>query len=292
MTKITHLSADCPVEDIIDIIDRDAAVIVDNILSSVDLVNLRSQLDDCISKTKPGTMEFTGYKTKRVGALLAKSAACRDVATNPLAVAVAKKSLEPFCDDIQLHFTQAVAIGPGEKGQLLHRDRGVWGGYLNRKIETQLSTIWAITDFTSENGATQIVPGSQNWPADRVPEPHEVLRAEMKAGSVLFYTGSVIHGGGANTTADEFRIGLLLHYTLNWLRQEENQYLSCPPEVAAELSPELRGLIGYSMGGPNLGFFSSPDIDSDLEHVPPEKLFRDPVVQQEVREADGYRVPT
>ena len=123
------------------------------------------------------------------------------------------------------------------------------GGYLPRKVEPLFSTIWAVTEFTRKNGATQIVPGSHLWKKERQPKPDEIAYAEMKPGSVLFYTGTVLHGGGANQTKDETRVGLFLHYALNWLRQEENQYLSCPPDVAKNLPSELRSMIGYSKGG-------------------------------------------
>ena len=96
----------------------------------------------------------------------------------------------------------------------------------------------------------------------------------MSPGSVLCYNGTVLHGGGANATEDETRVGVFLHYTLNWLRQEENQYLSCPPEHAEHLSQELRALIGYAKGGYVLGFYSDPDDDSaQHESVSPENLF-------------------
>ena len=96
----------------------------------------------------------------------------------------------------------------------------------------------------------------------------------MSPGSVLCYNGTVLHGGGANTTQDETRVGVFLHYTLNWLRQEENQYLSCPPKHAKHLSQELRALIGYAKGGYVLGFYSDPeDYSAQNESVSPENLF-------------------
>ena len=175
---------------------------------------------------------------------------------------------------MQLRFTSAVAIAPGESAQILHRDRGIWGGYLPRQIEPLFSTIWALTPFTRENGATQVVLGSHQWEKERQPEPHDIAHAEMSAGSVLCYNGTVLHGGGANTTERETRIGVFLHYTLNWLRQEENQYLSCPPEHAQRLSQELRALIGYAKGGYVLGFYSDPDdLSAEHESVSPENLF-------------------
>mgnify|MGYP003307781593 FL=1 len=142
-----------------------------------------------------------------------------------------------------------------------------------RKIETQFSTVWAITDFTKENGATQVVPGSHKWDKERMPLDEEIENAEMSAGSVFIYTGSVMHGGGANQTSEN-RLGVFLHYAPNWLRQEENQYLSCPPSIAKELEPELRDLMGYSQGGYVLGFFTDPtDTEGKFESVSPKKLF-------------------
>ena len=225
--------------------------------------------------TKNGQDEFTGYETKRVGALLARSKTCQKLALNPLINEMAGNFLGPHCENYQLHFSSAIQIGSGESRQILHRDRGVWGGYIPRKIETQFSTVWAITDFTRENGATQVVPGSHKWDKNRQPQSDEIAYAEMKAGSVFIYTGSVLHGGGTNNT-DEQRLGVFLHYAPNWLRQQENQYLSYPPEIAKEFSPELRSLIGYSKGGYVLGFFTDPtDTEGKLESVSPEKIFGD-----------------
>ena len=90
----------------------------------------------------------------------------------------------------------------------------------------------------------------------------------------MIYNGSVMHGGGKNTTNNDYRLAVLLHYTLTWLRQEENQYLSCPPEIAKELSPELRSLMGYTKGGPVLGYYSTPGSPGEgVEVAGPESLF-------------------
>jgi ectoine hydroxylase-related dioxygenase (phytanoyl-CoA dioxygenase family) len=126
-----------------------------------------------------------------------------------------------------------------------------------KDIEPQLNTIWAITDFTKENGATQVVPGSIGWADDRVATPEEICQAEMKAGSVLIYTGSVFHAGGENKSNAD-RIGANLTYTLGWLRQEENQYLSCPPEIARDFSAELQDMLGYTMGQFAMGYYTPP----------------------------------
>ena len=142
-------------------------------------------------------------------------------------LASARQYLKQHCDDVQLHFTSAVAIAPGESAQILHRDRGIWGGYLPRKVEPLFSTIWAVTPFTKANGATQVVPGSHLWDKARQPGPRDRVCGN-DPGSVLCYNGTVLHGGGANSTSDEVRTGVFMHYALSWLRQEENQYLFLP----------------------------------------------------------------
>ena len=274
MAEIQHLEATATTGDITDVLVRDGAVILDNVMGSDELGRLKAELSPYLAQSVYGQDEFTGFKTQRIGALIARSEACGDVALHPLMLASARQYLKDFCDDIQLHFTSAVAIAPGESAQILHRDRGIWGGYLPRRVEPLFSTIWAITPFTQDNGATQVVPGSHLWDKDRLPEPHEIAYADMAPGSVLCYTGTVLHGGGANATTEEVRTGVFMHYALSWLRQEENQYLSCPPHHASKLSPQLRALIGYSKGGYVLGFYSDPDDESGRhESVSPENMF-------------------
>ena len=274
MAEILHLDSETSVAEILNVLDDDAAVIIENVISSDTVEILKNELAPYLSKEVFGRDEFTGFSTKRVGALIARSNTCRDLALNPLVIDVAKQYLEPFADGYRLHFTSAVSIGPSETKQVLHRDRGIWGGYLPRKIEPLMSTNWAVTEFTRDNGATQVVPGSHKWEKEREPDDTEIAYAEMNPGSVLLYTGTVLHGGGANKTASEIRTGVFLHYALNWLRQEENQYLSCPPEIAKELSPELRSLIGYAKGGYVLGFYSDPyDEEAKFESVSPENMF-------------------
>ncbi|MEO0962388.1 MAG: phytanoyl-CoA dioxygenase family protein [Pseudomonadota bacterium] len=273
MTGITHLPANTTPETIKEAIEDQGGVIVDNLISPAKIKRISDELAPYLEAGEFGREEFGGFQTKRIGALMAKSPECHDLALHPLINAACDLSLRPYCDSHQLHFTQAVSISKGEGAQTLHRDRGVWGPYLNRSIETQFSTIWAISEFTRENGATQFVPGSHKWDKNRSATDDEIAYAEMSPGSVLLYNGTVFHGGGANTT-DTNRVGVLLHYTLNWLRQEENQYLSCPPDKAASLPSDLRRLMGYSLGGPTLGFYSTPGAPGEgRDLAPPEYLF-------------------
>ena len=105
--------------------------------------------------------------------------------------------------------------------------------------------MFALTDFTAANGATRVVPGSHRWPLDRDAEPQEIIQAEMKAGSALFYLGSTIHGGGANRTESEWRRGMFLGYVVGWLRTEENTFLTVPIDQARTMPQRIQELLGY-----------------------------------------------
>ncbi|MEM7638497.1 MAG: phytanoyl-CoA dioxygenase family protein [Pseudomonadota bacterium] len=270
---LKYLPADAKPDALVEALKSDGACIVEGVLDAAALTQMKAECMPYIDATETGRDDFTGRKTTRTGALVARSATCRDVVMNPTIVGGAKQFLEPYCETIQLHLTQFIRIQPGQPVQPLHRDRLAWGGYLLPDLEPQFNTIWAITDFTKENGATNVIPGSNNWDPDRHPSRDEVEYAEMKAGSVLVYSGSVVHSGGANVS-DQERIGLNITYALGWLRQEENQYLSCPPEIAKDFDPELQAMLGYAMGSYALGYFTPPlPPGKGPEVVPPEFLF-------------------
>jgi len=257
MPKLQRLPADTSPETISEMLKQDGALILLNVMDDAQLQILRGELAPYVTATEDGRDDFTGRKTTRTGALVARSAACRDLVMHPSALGGARTFLQPYCETVQLHLTQLICIKSGQPKQPLHRDRLAWGGFLPADIEPQFNTIWAVTDFTFENGATQVVPGSNNWDPSRTPSEDEVTYAEMPAGSVLIYSGSVIHAGGANVSGAE-RMGLNITYTLGWLRQEENQYLSCPPHIAKDFSPDLQALLGYAMGSYALGYFTPP----------------------------------
>jgi ectoine hydroxylase-related dioxygenase (phytanoyl-CoA dioxygenase family) len=281
MPTLEHLPADASAESIAALLDRDGALILDGVLSADAVAQVRGEIDPYVEATANGRDGFTGYQTTRTGALVARSPACRELVMHPAILAACDVFLKRACDRYLLHLTQVIRIKPGQPKQPLHRDRLAWGGFL-KGVEPQLNTIWAMTDFTEENGATQVVPGSPTWAEGRTAEPHEVGYAEMKAGSVLVYSGSVIHAGGENR-ANTDRIGINLTYCLGWLRQEENQYLSCPPAIARTLDPKLQALLGYAMGGYALGYYSPPlPPGVGPEVVPPNYALGDDV------EADGW----
>ncbi|MFM8408696.1 MAG: phytanoyl-CoA dioxygenase family protein, partial [Alphaproteobacteria bacterium] len=172
----------------------------------------------------------------------------------------------------QLHLTQVIAIGPGQGGQSVHRDQWAFDFFpFPVGYEVQCNTIWAIDDFTEENGATRLVPGSHRREDGLAFEQGDTVAATMPAGSVLLYTGSLYHGAGANRSGATRR-GLNLTYAVSWLRQEENQYLSIPPEVARTLPEDLLRLVGYARGAYALGYVDDmrDPLDVLLGRVGPE----------------------
>lgn len=244
--------------ELLDAIERDGAVIVRDVLSPDDVAQALRELDPYIVGTGLIDSELVGKRTTRTGALAARSAVARAAIVHPDVMRVGRRFLSEFSAGIQLNLTQVMRLLPGQGSQQLHRDRFLWGRHLPPQVEPLFNTMWALTEFTEQNGATVVVPGSHRWDWDREPTPEEIVSASMPVGSVLLYTGTVVHGGGSNQS-DSPRIGMNITYLLDWLRQEENQYLSCPPSVATEFDdPELGALLGYSTGNGGLGYYSSP----------------------------------
>lgn len=256
MPQLQHLPADADADTILAVLRADGALILDNAIAPAEADALAAELQPWIDATPLGADDFAGRLTTRTGALVARSPRVRPLVTDARVLALAGAFLGPWCERVQLHLGQVIRLRPGQPAQAIHRDRWAWGVHLAH-LEPQLNTIWALTDFTQANGATVVVPGSLDWPDDRRPAPHEIAYAEMRKGSLLLYTGGVFHGGGANVS-DADRIGLNITYTLGWLRQEENQYLACPPDIARTLEPDLQQLIGYAMGSYALGYYSPP----------------------------------
>jgi len=214
---------------------------------------VRAEMEPYLSAVSAGPDDFTGHATRRAGGLLARSETARDVVANPLVLGTVERVLHD-AKNYHLHLTQVIAIGPGESAQAIHRDQWAFDFFpFPSGFEVQCNTLWAMTDFTEENGATRVVPGSHKL-ADRLRlDESDTEPAEMEKGSVLLYTGALYHGGGANRS-DAVRQGLNITYARAWLRQEENQYLSVPADLARTLPDPLLRLMGYARGAYALGY--------------------------------------
>jgi hypothetical protein len=264
--SVEHLPADTAPAAVAEIVKEEGAVIVVGVASSRLLDSIEAELEPYLEATPPGPDDFTGFLTRRTGSLIARSPAARQLVMHPLALETTGNLLA-HATNFQLHLTQAIAIGPGQPAQPIHKDRWAFDFFpFPTGYEVQCNTIWALTEFTEENGATRIVLGSNTADDTQVFTQDDTEPAEMERGSVLFYSGSVNHGGGANRT-DQVRIGLNITYNLAWLRQEENQYLATPPELAQTLPVELLRLMGYTRGAYALGYID--DLRDPIEAVLP-----------------------
>lgn len=266
MTTLNHVPANTPAAELAEFLRRDGYVIVDKLVSDEDMDVAVSELQPYLDATPDGYNEMIGRKTRRTGALVARSAKCRDFVRHPLILGVAKDFLS-HASELQLSLSQVISIEPGETAQALHRDESAWDFFpFPDDYHIEFNTLWAMTDYTSEMGATRIVPGSSH--SSKLPKEYDdsdCVQAEMERGSVLLYQGKIVHSGGANKTKDKVRRALNLNYSVGWVRQEENQYLSVPLEVARTLDDEMLKLIGYQEGAWSMGYWR--DFENPLTAV-------------------------
>jgi hypothetical protein len=264
---VEHLAADCKPEQVAEALARDGCAIVDGVIGAAQRTHLERELAPWIAATPPGRDDFAGRRTRRTGGLVARSPASRELIAHPLILGAVGAVLAR-ATSYHVHLTQVISIGPGEPAQAVHRDQWAFDFFpFPAGYEVQCNTIWALTDFTEENGATRVIPGSHRYEDKLQLSVADTEPAEMEAGSVLFYTGALYHGAGANRS-NATRTGINLTYAVSWLRQEENQYLSCPPEIARTLPTPLLRLMGYARGAYALGYVD--DTRDPIEVLRPE----------------------
>lgn len=261
--SIKYLTKRSPFPAVRQALDRDGCVVITDLIDSNMLDAVERELAPYFQDTPCGEGYFWGKKTKRMGGLFAKSPHCRDLAIDAAVLEIVKSILLEGCEQIQINLTQAIEIEPGEPEQILHRDDEVFP-FPHEGTEFMMNALWALDDFTTENGATRIVLGSHREELDRAPPEDRVEYAVMAKGSVLIYLGSVVHGGGANKSTAPRR-AVAMSYSLGWLKQAENQFLANPPEVARQYPEILQRLIGYQIHQPNLGWYEGQDPKVVLE---------------------------
>ena len=267
---VRHLPPDASADAVAAVIAEDGCAVIDDLATPELLDRVDTEMAGWVEQTPYGVDDFAGPRTRRTGGLVARSAAARALVLDDLVLGTCDRVLD-HVQQYQLHLTQLIRIEPGGAAQMIHRDQWAFDFFtFPAGYEVQCNTIWALTDFTEENGATRVVPGSNHF-EDKLRLTHDdTVPAEMRKGSVLFYTGSVYHGGGANRS-DAVRVGVNITYNLAWLRQEENQYLSVPLDVARTLPVDLLRLMGYARGAYALGYVDDlrdpisvvrPDLDT------------------------------
>jgi len=228
---------------------RDGFVVLERLFDADQVAALRTALRP-LFRAETGRNPFEGLQTRRIYAVIQKTLACNALAEHPLVLALLDGILAP---NYLLSQLQAIEILPGEAAQPLHHDDSLYP-VPRPRAPLGAATILALDDFTAENGATCILPGSHLWD-DRQPTAREAAAVQpvvMPAGSVVLFVGTLWHGGGANRSAAP-RLAVTAQYCAPWCRQQENFSLSVSRERVRECSPDMQRLLGYSVHAPFMG---------------------------------------
>lgn len=251
--KLNRLPKTAVVEEVMEKIHADGYCIVEGLAGDQLMDKMAQEMDPWVEKTCYGKDEIMGMRTRRTGSLIARSTYARKLIMDPLVLGACGNMLSR-ASTFQINNAQILSVGPGAQGQPIHIDEHTWD-FQEFSEPIMCNTIWAMSEFTEEIGATRIIPGSHNLPAGIHYEYEDTIPAEMNRGDVMIYSGKMYHGAGANTTKDRVRQGVSITYIVGWLRQEMNQFLDCPMEIARTLPDDLLKVMGYQLGSHGLGWW-------------------------------------
>ena len=259
------------------VLDRDGVVIVEDFFSASWLKRYNGEVQPLIDnhrRTYTGVEafdDFLGYKTVRMQGLAAKTPSFIDALVDDRLLAVMDHLLLPLCTSYLLSAGELIEIRSQETSQRLHTDNNSWPTPIQNMGPLVANAMVALTDFTDDNGATLVVPGSHLWAKGHLPEPDDIATAAMPAGSVAIFTGDTIHAGGTSTS-DDIRRGLSISYCAGWLRPVENHFLNLDVDAVRAMPDAARALLGYDVydgtgrGNGVLGYY---------EMGSPKDLFKD-----------------
>ena len=228
------------------------AVIAKGLLSQDLLARINAEVDEYLSlqnqQGQPATGRnsydaFLGHKTIRLHGLMSKFPSAGEIIALPGIVDWATQLLAPETGQILLNAGELIQIEPGEERQQAHRDSDSWPLPLTDQ-PIIVNAIYALDDFTLDNGATWVAPDTWHWPKEQRAQETDYVRGVMQAGDALLFRGDLIHRGGANES-DARRRALSISYSVPWVRTVENNFLHVTPQAAAALSPALQALLGY-----------------------------------------------
>ncbi|MEM9514036.1 MAG: phytanoyl-CoA dioxygenase family protein [Actinomycetota bacterium] len=231
-------------------LERDGYTIVENVLDAATVDNMRDVAEPMFDHDG-GRNAFEGYQTRRLYSPLDDTDVFDEIVEHPIALGLLDTMFEP---NYLLSQLQVIDIAPGESAQGLHCD-DLFYPWPRPRPALGAATIFAVDDFTADNGATVVIPGSHVWDG-HFPTTQEASRAVpavMPKGSMLFFLGTTWHGGGANRT-DRSRMCVTAQYCRPWCRPQENFSLSVSRERAARSSEHVQRLLGYSIFPPFMGF--------------------------------------
>ena len=239
-------------------VQRDGYVIMPDLLDAKALAEVKEAVAPLLERS--GRNPFEGHSTQRVYSVLSKTRACDRIVDHPRVLALLDRL---FLPNYLLSMLQVINILPGEQAQMLHTDDSFYPIPRPRKA-LGAATIWAIDDFTADNGATDIVAGSQLWGEER-PDPADRQPVVMPAGSCVFFVGTLWHGGGANRS-ERPRLAVTAQYCEPWVRPQEAFTLSASRHTVREVSEDIRRMLGYSIHPPFIGQVDGMHPKRLLEH--------------------------
>ncbi|MFI8510072.1 phytanoyl-CoA dioxygenase family protein [Streptomyces sp. NPDC085460] len=277
---LTSVANDTPAEEILEIVTRDGGVIIKGFLTQEQIVRFNTEIEQPLRALAPGSTHedeivaaFHGSNTKRLTNLVTHSATFRsEIIDHPLVHEISDLVFLQESGTYWMTTAQVIEIGPGNKAQMLHRDLENWFPFIGMGPggpEVTINFLVALTDFTEENGATRVIPGSNHWSdyEDRG-TPEQTIPAVMNAGDVLLFSGKTAHGGGANRTGDEYRRGLAFAFNAGFLTGEEAYPFLVDRELAKTLSPRVQRMLGfrsqYPTGSPGLWQVDYADLGDHL----------------------------
>ena len=232
--------------------DRDGGLVIEGLLAPGTVERIERELAPSVDARQPGFRAgfddtFYGSNTVRVQGIAAKSRTFVDeYLLHPTLLDIADRVLLPYCGDYWMSQSETIYIGPGNERQALHRDDLNWNLAAQLRVPLQISVLVALGDYDAEVGATHVIPRSHTWPLDRPFDDSMSTQVELAPGDALVYTGALVHGGGANRTADRWRKALYLSYLVGWLTPEEAVPLGLDPDYVATLPSRARQLLGYA----------------------------------------------
>ena len=273
--ELPRVSPDVNPVELADLVDEFGGAIVENLLNPEQLALIKSEISPFVGESPVGEDEFEGKRTTRTAGLIARSQTIRNLVMTPLILSLVE---ELFGDNpkFQVNQGQLIAVGPGETAQPTHRDQWLYGQFpFPVGFEAIIQTMWALTPFTKENGATIYVPGSHrlsemtqivregkrdqlDYAMNSAPEtvrftPEDAIPMLMDRGSVAIWTGKLYHGGGSNVSSAA-RWGMNIGYTRGWIRPEENQYVSFSPEELDQVDDETARILGWARSSYGHGY--------------------------------------
>ena len=266
VTDIPLLDADAGRTEIGEALDTAGCCLIENAADPSIMDAIRAEMTPYTGKATFGVGNFEGIRTRRTGSIVDRSETYRSLAMHP-SVMTGGDHIFAKASSWMLSAVELIEIYPGQPDQMLHRYQWKYD-YLDLPVEVECNGMWALDDFTEENGATRIIPGSHLWGNKERPTPDQSIPAEMAKGSLLIYTGRLYHGGGPNQS-DAPRAGLSIQHCLGWLAQSEQIMLECPPAVVADWPDDLVRFIGYKKRADALGYFR--DSEDPMAAVHPDR---------------------